>query len=68
MLNADSKSISMVIGFFIVSKAMKLFKNCCDSQKLGIFGLIEARTEHNSSAINASTERKVGQKGQFWAS
>jgi len=27
-----------------------------------------AGREHDSSAINASTERKVGQKGRFWAS
>ncbi len=46
---------------------MKLFKNCCDSQKSGIFVQVEARMEHDSSAINASTERKAGQKGRFWA-
>jgi hypothetical protein len=43
----------------------KLFNNSCNRQKLGIFDLIEARTEPDSSAIKASTERKVGQKGQF---
>ena len=43
---------------------MKLFNNSCNRQKLGIFDLIEARTEPDSSAIVASTCRPAGGRNE----